>query len=848
MSVPARRIVPGGRRPWAGLLAGLALGLTLSLAQPGARAGAPLDAELERIQALAQTDRAAAIAQLQALRDRLPANASADQRFRMLSLLIAYYGESGDVRARRYIDEMAALGERQHDREMTLWAQNYRARALALFDARPAEGARLLEEALERAAGADLSLLTALHDSAATCYAELNDYKRALFHHKAMLGVLQGQGDDVAFLRCQALSNISAIYSQMGDQRQALDYNQQAVSIARSQHAQAMLASLAHGRCEIYGKLGDAAQADRACQQGLAMARQVGDPALEAALFSTLARSAWEGGRYADCLRYARTELAQRERGGNRMDIARAQADLGLCHIGLGALRQGEDELGAALAVYRAGKEAQELTDTLGALVTAYERAGLFREAHTTLRELGARKAELAQHKLDRATLAMRSEFEFAARQKEIVALKESNRLQEAALTRDRLILALGVLATLLVAAVGFFKLREKERARRLALRANHEKSRFVAEAAHDLRQPMQAIGNLLGAAAHALGRGDAQRGGELIGTAQKATHVMRSSFNAVLELSRLECGAITAEYSSFDLAEVVSETVFALRPLSEARGVAMRLRLRGQRRLIVRSDRQLLGRVLGNLLTNAIKYGEPARADGAVVLVSVLALGRHCRVDIVDNGVGIAPELQRQIFKPFFQADNPGRDRERGIGLGLAIVDSILGLLACHSLELRSAPGRGSRFRLRVPLAAAGEAVAPALAAAPAASPDEVAGLYLLYVEDDRLVRRSTEALLREYRVLCEAAASLAELEVLLPGLERMPDLVLTDYTLPAGRTARDVVRAVREEFGASLPVIVLTGESQALTLDGELAGAIVLRKPVDAAALLAHIRSLCG
>jgi CheY-like chemotaxis protein/two-component sensor histidine kinase len=358
----------------------------------------------------------------------------------------------------------------------------------------------------------------------------------------------------------------------------------------------------------------------------------------------------------------------------------------------------------------------------------------------------------------------------------------------------------------------------------------------------------MQAIGNLLGAASHAIGRGDVDKSRDLIDTAQKATHAMRSSFNAVLELSRLECGAIAAEYSSFDLTELVNESVFALRPLSEPRGVTIRLRLRPGRVLAVRSDRQLLGRVLCNLLSNAIKYSDPGKPGGAVVVVGVVGLGCHCRVDIVDNGIGIPEALQREVFKPFFQADNPGRDRDRGLGLGLAIVESILGLLSRHTLRLRSRAGVGTRFSVGVPVAAHDEAITAPPAAAAAIDVEDVAGLYVLYVEDDRLVRQSTEALLREYRVLCEPAGSLAELEALLPGLERMPDLVLTDYTLSGGHTARDVVRAVAAEFDAALPVIVLTGESESLALGPELERAVVLRKPVASAALLARIRALCG
>jgi signal transduction histidine kinase/CheY-like chemotaxis protein len=837
----------------------LALLLGLSLAAGAARAAeppqpppTPVYTELVRINALFQHDRPAAIAQLQALQDHMPAGATFNDRSKTLNTLINFYIDSGDARARRYIDELAALGARADDLESTLWAQNYRARVLALFDAKPADGALLAEGALAKAqaGGVGSRLAGALHDTAAMCHQEQGDFKSALQHQKTALGLLQGHSERDVYHRAVALNNISLLYSQMGDERQALDYNRQAQGVAEGLHAQAMLATLAIGRCTSYTNLKQPKQADQACQQSLALARMVGDKHIEAGVLGLLSNAAWQAGRYPACLGFAERAMALHAAERNDKERADALADVGLCHIGLGAVAQGEGEIRAALEVFRAGKEDASVSGTLATLATAYERAGMFKQAFATLREQGALQEAASQRELDRATLQMRSAFEATARQKEIASLQEKNRLQQAQLTNGQLELAVGFLIALLVAVVGFFKLRDKERSRRKAQQENHKKSQFVAEAAHDLRQPMQAIGNLLGAASHAIGRGDVDKSRDLIDTAQKATHAMRSSFNAVLELSRLESGAIAAEYSSFDLAELVNESVFALRPLSEARGVAIRLRLpqRPGRVLAVRSDRQLLGRVLCNLLSNAIKYGDPSRPGGAVVVVGVVGLGCHCRVDIVDNGIGIPDELQRQVFKPFFQADNPGRDRDRGLGLGLAIVDSILTLLARHTLRLRSSVGVGSRFSVGVPVAAADEAITAPPPAAAAVDPNDVAGLYVLYVEDDRLVRQSTEALLREYRVLCEPAGSIAELEALLPGLERMPDLVLTDFTLSAVHTARDVVRAVAVEFDRALPVIVLTGESEALALGPELEHAVVLRKPVASATLLTQIRVLCG
>jgi len=808
----------------------------------------PVHAELMRIHGLFQTDRQAAMTQLQALQDHMPASATLDDRSKTLNTLVNFYIEAHDERARRYIDELAAFGAREHDLQSELWAQNYRARVLSLFDSRQAECVQVVEAALARDDGAVHRTGAAMHDTAAMCAEQQGDMKSALRHQTAALGLLDGRGPTDVLHRAIALNNISTLYTQMGDYRQALDYNLQAQAIADAQHAQAMQGMLAQGRCDLYDSLGQPERSERACQQALSLARLVGDKQLEKNMQLRRAENAWKAGRYADCLHLAEGALALLPANPSASDSVDARASMGLCHIGLGAVRQGEGELRAALAVYRAGKNDQAVVDTLEHMAQAYERAGQYREAYAAARELGTLKDDAAARALDRATLKIRSEFEFTARQKEIAALREKTQLQQAELKNENLELALGVVVALLVAVVGFFKFRDKERSRRRALHENHKKSQFVAEAAHDLRQPMQAIGNLLGAASHALDRGDVAKGRELLDTTQKATNAMRSSFNAVLELSRLECGAIVAEYGSFDLGELVAETVLALRPLSEPRQVDIRLRMPAAGSLAVRSDRQMLGRVLANLLSNAIKYSDPARPGGAVVVVGVVRLRHHCRVDIVDNGVGIPDALQKQVFKPFFQVDNPGRDRNRGIGLGLSIVASSLALLERHALKLRSRAGVGSRFSVSVPRAGAGDVAAPVAAAVAPTDAADVAGLYVLYVEDDGLVRQSTEVLLREYRVLYESVESLAALEALLPGLERMPDLVLTDYSLPGGRTARDVVRMVTHEFDRALPVVVLTGESARVALTDELEHATVLRKPVCAASLLATIRAACG
>lgn len=384
-----------------------------------------------------------------------------------------------------------------------------------------------------------------------------------------------------------------------------------------------------------------------------------------------------------------------------------------------------------------------------------------------------------------------------------------------------------------------------KDELRALAESRNVAKSKFLADAAHDLRQPMQALTTLLGAARHALGRGDVAKSAELLGLADDASRLTRSSFNAVLEISRLESGFVSAEYSDFDLGALVEEAAAACLPMAEERGVEVRCRWRRDRPVYVRSDRHLLARIISNLVSNAIKYSDPAKRQ--IVIVGIVGFSNRARIDVVDNGVGIAEKDWPKVFQPFVQLGNPERDREKGVGLGLSIVNAILPLLSEHRLDMRSAAGKGTRFSLEVPRVDAADADDPARATGAAASPD-LAGTYLLYVEDDPLVRRATAALFETNQILFESYGSYRELEAALPTLERVPDLLVTDYRLPEGRTARDVVKAAARQFETQVPVLVVTGEMTSFRRGTWLGSGKVLRKPVAPESLIAEISALAA
>jgi signal transduction histidine kinase len=384
-----------------------------------------------------------------------------------------------------------------------------------------------------------------------------------------------------------------------------------------------------------------------------------------------------------------------------------------------------------------------------------------------------------------------------------------------------------------------------KDELRALAESRNVAKSKFLADAAHDLRQPMQALATLLGAARHAIDRGDQAKSAELLGLAEDASRLTRSSFNAVLEISRLESGFVSADYSRFDLGALVEEAVAPCLPFAAERGVEVRCRWSRERPVYVRSDRHLLARMVSNLVSNAIKYSDPAKKQA--VIVGIIGFSNRARIDVVDNGVGIAEKDWPKVFQPFVQLGNPERDREKGVGLGLSIVNAVLPLLSEHRLDMRSTAGRGTRFSLEVPRVASAGADDPARAAPPLAAPD-LAGTYILYVEDDPLVRRATAALFETNEILFEAFGSFAELEAALPGLERVPDLIVTDYRLPDGRNARDVVKAAAKQFEAQIPLLVVTGEMSSFRRGGWLGRGKVLRKPVAPETLIAEISALAA
>lgn len=356
--------------------------------------------------------------------------------------------------------------------------------------------------------------------------------------------------------------------------------------------------------------------------------------------------------------------------------------------------------------------------------------------------------------------------------------------------------------------------------ARDAAERANRAKSRFLAAASHDLRQPLNAITLLVAVLRSRIEDDDML---ELIDRIEGSLGAMIELFEALLDLSKLESGAVQLNVRPVALGSVLERIEQDFRPVAEAKGLRFRVLPTG---LWIATDSTLLERMLRNLVSNAIRYTERGG-----VLVGARARGDRVRVEVVDTGPGIPPEHQEEIFDEFRQLRNEARERGSGHGLGLAIVKRASGLLR-HPVELKSRLGRGSRFIVEIPRAApetAGQENSPGLGT----TVPSVRHLVLV-IEDDSLVLTATRLLLEQYGSGVLAARTAEEaLTIVRNGA--MPSAVVADFRLPGGVDGLEAIRMLRDALGHEIPTVLVTGD---VTDDVEprarAMGVQLLRKPV--------------
>ena len=366
------------------------------------------------------------------------------------------------------------------------------------------------------------------------------------------------------------------------------------------------------------------------------------------------------------------------------------------------------------------------------------------------------------------------------------------------------------------------------------AERANTSKTRFLAAASHDVLQPLNAA--LLSVSALA----DLQSGEEgrrLVAQVERSLETMGDLLRTLLDISKLDAGVIQPERADVALEPLFASLKSDFQPLADKKGIRLRFRATD---LAALSDRTLLRRILQNVVSNAIRY-----TTTGGVLVAARRRGTALRIDVYDTGSGIPDDEREEIFEEFHRGTASAADLTGGLGLGLSIVRRMVEALG-HGLAFSSVVGRGTVFRLSLPLARTTEVQA----APPEPEPQRAYGLFgakVLLIENDETVAEATTALLERWRCTVRSASTVGAAMDALGDTDWVPDVIIADQHLDHGDLGSEAIAEARVFLMRQVPAVIVTADpSDQLQRSARREGVEVMLKPVKPAqlrALLAHL-----
>jgi signal transduction histidine kinase len=358
---------------------------------------------------------------------------------------------------------------------------------------------------------------------------------------------------------------------------------------------------------------------------------------------------------------------------------------------------------------------------------------------------------------------------------------------------------------------------------------ANKAKTRFLASASHDLRQPVHALGLLISSLR---GKITSPQVSETVDRAEAAIDVMVELLDGLLDISRLDAGVVQPSFSDFAVGMTLQQVAFDFEDDARDKGLDLRVR-RGS--VVVRSDPMMLARILRNLLSNAVRYTSTGK-----ILLGCRRRGDHVRIEVWDTGIGIARAHQDVIFQEFFQIADAMRSDSRGLGLGLSIVKRLADLLRCP-IEVCSIPGKGSVFSLTVRLGNAEALARPEHAFQELGA--DLSGRSVLVVDDEAVVLDAMHRLLDDWGCVVKTARSYDEAAAL--ARQHSFDLIVCDYDLRVAGNGIEVLGHLTS--ATSIAGVLMTGDTHADVLQrAKAAGYPTLHKPVRPAKLRSLMRQL--
>lgn len=362
---------------------------------------------------------------------------------------------------------------------------------------------------------------------------------------------------------------------------------------------------------------------------------------------------------------------------------------------------------------------------------------------------------------------------------------------------------------------------------------ANSAKSKFLAAASHDLRQPLYALTLFTSVLDESI---KLPKNRKVVGQIKASVEALKNLFDALLDISQLDAGVIKAEKTDFPLQPLFEKLNNDFNPPAKVKGLRF---IWPTCSYFVYSDQTLFEQILRNYISNALRY-----TDSGEIRVTCETDGQLIVINVIDTGIGIPIEAQQEIYQEFYQLSNPERDRSKGLGLGLAIVQRTASLLG-HTINVTSQPGKGSTFSIALEQANVSEN--KSRISINVESKIEKKSTFVIVIDDEASVREGTQSLLQVWGCDVITAADKNEAITQLRQQDRSPDGIIADYRLPKKQTGIEVIRAIHAEYSDDIPALIVTGDIAVENLrEVSNSGFQVLHKPVSPKKLHTFLRSI--